>query len=123
MNVSGLVRYPGQPMDGESVHSVVVVMVSTANQEEAGKIADLAVQSRLAACASIIPTVRSTYWWEGKIVNDQEALILMKTTSDKVLALQEAILKVHAYKVPEIIAVSVEQGFQPYLEWVRNEVS
>ena len=102
---------------------VVVVMVSTANQEEAAKIADLVVQSRLAACASTIPTVRSTYWWEGKIVNDQEVLILMKTTSDKVLPLQEAILKVHSYKVPEIIAISVTHGFQPYLDWVRGEVS
>ena len=102
---------------------VVVVMVSTANQEEAAKIADLVVQSRLAACASTIPTVRSTYWWEGKIVSDQEALILIKTTSDKVLPLQETILKVHSYKVPEIIAISVTHGFQPYLDWVRSEVS
>ena len=102
---------------------VVVVMVSTANQEEAAKIADLVVQSRLAACASTIPTVRSTYWWEGKIVNDQEVLILMKTTSDKVLPLQEAILKVQSNKVPEIIAISVTHGFQPYLDWVRSEVS
>ncbi len=102
---------------------VVVVMVSTANQEEAAKIADLVVQSRLAACASTIPTVRSTYWWEGKIVSDQEALILIKTTSDKVLPLQETILKVHSYKVPEIIAISVTHGFQPYLDWVRSEIS
>lgn len=102
---------------------VVVVMVSTANQEEAAKIADLVVQSRLAACASTIPAVRSTYWWEGKIVNDQEVLILMKTTSDKVLSLQETILKAHSYKVPEIIAISVAHGFQPYLDWVRGEVS
>lgn len=110
-------------MGGISAHTVVVVMVSTANQDEASKIADLVVQSRLVACASTIPTVRSTYWWEGKIVNDQEALILMKTTSDKVSELQEAIRRVHSYKVPEIIAISVEHGFQPYLDWVRGEVS
>jgi periplasmic divalent cation tolerance protein len=109
-------------MGTEPAH-VVVVMVSAASQEEAAKIADLAVKSRLAACASTIPSVQSTYWWEGKLVNDQEALIFMKTTSDKVLPLQEAIREVHSYKVPEIIAVSVEQGFQPYLDWVRSEVS
>ncbi|MBL8037997.1 MAG: divalent-cation tolerance protein CutA [Nitrospira sp.] len=110
-------------MGSESAHTIVVVMVSVANQEEAEKIADLTVRSRLVACASAIPTVRSTYWWEGKIVNDQEALIIMKTTSDKVIPLQEAIRTVHSYKVPEIIAISVEQGFQPYLDWVRSEVS
>jgi len=123
LNIWGLVRYPGQSMSGESAHTVMIVMVSTANQEEAGKIVDLAVGSRLAACASILPTVRSTYWWEGKMVNDQETLIFMKTTSDKVLPLQEAILNVHSYKVPEIIATSVTHGFQPYLDWVRSEVS
>lgn len=56
-------------------------------------------------------------------MNDQEVLILMKTTSDKVLPLQETILKAHSYKVPEIIAISVTHGFQPYLDWVRSEVS
>lgn len=110
-------------MGGELGQRVVVVMVSVANQEEAGKIADLVVRSRLAACVSTIPTVQSTYRWEGKIVNDQESLIFIKTTSDKVLPLQEAILTVHTYKVPEIIAISVTQGFQPYLDWVRSEVS
>ncbi len=108
---------------GSESAQVVVVMVSTATQEEAAKIADLVVRSRLAACVSTIPTVQSTYWWEGKIVQDQEALIFMKTTSDKVLSLQEAVLTVHSYKVPEIIAISIEHGFQPYLDWVRNEVS
>ena len=108
---------------GAKPTNVVVVMVSTANQEEAAKIADLAVRSRLAACASTIPTMSSTYWWEGKIANEQEALIFMKTTSDKVLSLQEAIRTIHSYKVPEIIAIPVESGFQPYLEWVQREVS
>lgn len=116
------VGYPGESMDTKPTN-VVVVMVSTANQEEAARIADLAVRSRLAACASIIPTMFSTYWWEGKIANEQEALILMKTTSDKVSSLQEAIRTVHSYKVPEILAIQVESGFQPYLEWVHREVS
>lgn len=109
-------------MDPKPTH-VVVVMVSTANQEEAVKIAHEVVKSRLVACASAIPTVSSTYWWEGKIVNDQEALILMKTTSDKVTQLQETIQSIHSYKVPEIIAIPVEGGSQPYLEWVSREVS
>lgn len=109
-------------MVAESIH-VVVVMVTTASQDEAGKIADQVVRSRLAACASTIPTVRSTYWWEGKMVNDQESLLLIKTTSDKFNALEETIRKIHSYKVPEIIAIPVSNGFPPYLEWVRRETS
>jgi periplasmic divalent cation tolerance protein len=102
---------------------VVVVMVTAANQDEAMKIADQVVQSRLAACASTIPTVRSTYWWEGKMMNDQESLLLIKTTSDKFSSLEETIRKIHSYKVPEIIAIPVSHGFPPYLAWVHRETS
>ncbi|TKB93300.1 MAG: divalent-cation tolerance protein CutA [Nitrospira sp.] len=109
-------------MGTESIQ-VVVVMVTTASQDEAMKIADHVVQSRLAACVSTIPTVRSTYWWEGKLMNDQESLLLIKTTSEKFSSLEETIRKIHSYKVPEIIAIPVCQGFPPYLEWVRRETS
>ena len=102
---------------------VIVVMVTAASQDEAGKIADHVVRSRLAACASVIPTVHSTYWWEGKIMNDQETLLLIKTTSDKFNSLEEAIRKIHSYKVPEIITIPVSNGFPPYLEWVLRETS
>ena len=100
---------------------VIVVMVTAASQDEAGKIADHVVRSRLAACASVIPTVHSTYWWEGKIMNDQETLLLIKTTSDKFNSLEEAIRKIHSYKVPEIMAIPVNHGLPPYLEWVYQE--
>lgn len=111
-------------MEAEPVHvHVVVVMVTAVSQDEAGRIADHVVRSRLAACASTIPTVRSTYWWEGKIMNEQESLLLFKTTSDKFNALEETIRKIHSYKVPEIIAVPVSHGFPPYLEWVHRETS
>ena len=103
--------------------NVVVVMVTTSNQDEAAKIAEHVVRARLAACASIIPTVRSTYWWEGKIMNDQESLVLIKTTSGNYPSLQAAIQELHSYKVPEIIAIPVVEGLPPYLEWVNRETS
>lgn len=109
-------------MGAEPIH-VVVVMVTAASQDEAVTIADQVVRSRLAACASTIPTVRSTYWWEGKMMNDQESLLLIKTTSDKFNALEETIRKIHSYKVPEIIAIPVSDGSPPYLEWVLRETS
>lgn len=114
--------YPGGSMGAEPIH-VVIVMVTTASQDEAGKIADQVVRLRLAACASTIPTVRSTYWWEGKMMNDEESLLLIKTTSDKFDSLQETIQRIHSYKVPEIIAIPVRNGFPPYLEWVLRETS
>lgn len=109
-------------MGVEPIH-VVIVMVTAANQDEAVKIADHVVRARLAACASTIPTVRSTYWWEGKLMNEEESLLLIKTTSDKFNSLEETIRKIHSYKVPEIIAIQVSKGFPPYLEWVLRETS
>ena len=109
-------------MLADPIH-VLIVMVTAASQDEAVKIADQVVRARLAACASTIPTVRSTYWWEGKLMNEQESLLLIKTTSDKFNSLEETIRKIHSYKVPEIIAIQVSKGFAPYLEWVHRETS
>lgn len=120
--MGGLLGILGPCMKAET-SDVVVVMVTTSNQDVASKIAEHVVTSRLAACASTIPAVRSTYWWDGKVTNDQESLVLIKTTSDKYAPLQEAILKLHSYKVPEIIAIPVSDGFPPYLEWVRGETT
>jgi periplasmic divalent cation tolerance protein len=108
---------------GTEAKDILVVMVTAPNQEEASRIADQAVRSRHAACATMIPVVHSTYWWEEKLVQEQETMLLLKTTADKFQALQETIKKVHSYKVPEIIAVPVMAGLPQYLEWVRMETS
>ena len=108
---------------GTKETDILVVMVTAPNQEEAERIADQAVRSHQAACATTIPFVHSTYWWEGKVVKEQETMILLKTTADKYQALQGTIKKEHSYKVPEIIAVPVKDGLPQYLEWVRSETS
>jgi periplasmic divalent cation tolerance protein len=108
---------------GTEHKNVLIVMVTAANQEEAAKIADGAVRSHQAACATMIPTVHSTYWWEGKVVSDQEAMVFLKTTVDKFPALQETIQKMHSYKVPEIIGIPISQGLPQYLEWVQKETA
>jgi periplasmic divalent cation tolerance protein len=108
---------------GSEPQDILVVMVTARNQEEAAKIADHAVRSRHAACATTIPVARSTYWWEGQVVSEQEALLFMKTTVDRFPLLQDTIRKVHSYKVPEIIALPVSSGLPQYLEWVRRETS
>lgn len=109
-------------MESES-HDILVVMVTAPNQEEAARIADHAVRSRHAACATTIPTARSIYWWEGEVVSEQETVLFLKTTADRFPLLQDTIRKVHSYKVPEIIALPVSIGLPQYLEWVRREAS
>lgn len=100
-----------------------MVFVTASSQEEAARISEVALKSHQAACATTVATVNSTYWWEGKLVNAQESLVILKTTADRFEPLQQTILKAHSYKVPEIVAVQVTNGFQPYLEWVRTETS
>ena len=97
------------------------MMVTAASQEEAVRIAEEAVRAHQAACATMIPAVHSTYWWEGKVVRDQETMILLKTTAERFPALQETIQRLHSYKVPEIIGIPVIHGLPQYLEWVRKE--
>lgn len=102
---------------------IMLVLVTASNQEEAAKISEQAVQSRLAACATMVPSVQSLYRWEGKVVNDQEVLVLLKTTADKYSALQDSVRKMHSYEVPEILGISVDKGLPQYLEWVRQETT
>ena len=106
---------------GTKETDILVVMVTAPNQEEAERIADQAVRSHQAVCVTTIPLVHSTYWWEGKLVKEQETMVLLKTTVEKFQALQETIKKIHSYKVPEIIALPVMAGLPQYLEWVRDE--
>jgi periplasmic divalent cation tolerance protein len=102
---------------------VILVFVTVPNQVEASKISEEVLKSHEAACATIIPSVHSKYWWEGQLINEQECLIVLKTTAARFQALQDTILKVHSYKVPEIIALPLTDGFPQYLEWIKRETS
>ena len=104
-------------------NDILIVFVTAANPEEAAKISESAVKSRLAACATTFPMVHSVYWWEGKVVNDQESVVMLKTTAEKFEGLQETIRSMHSYKNPEIIGVPVTHGLPQYLEWVVAETA
>jgi periplasmic divalent cation tolerance protein len=103
--------------------NILLVFVTAANPEEAAKISESAVGSHQAACATTIQNVHSLYWWEGKLMKDQESIVLLKTTTDRFEALQETIKAMHSYEVPEIIAVPVVKGLPQYLAWVEAETT
>ena len=100
---------------------MLVVFVTTASQKEAVKIARAMVNTKLAACASIIPAIQSVYRWKGKLVNEREVLILLKSTKPRYRALEKAIRAIHSYETPEIIALPVSDGITQYIEWVSDE--
>ena len=76
---------------------------------------------RLAACVNVVPGIRSIYRWEGKTEDDEEVLLIAKTTAEKVEDLTIRVKEVHPYSVPEIIVVPVVAGSDAYLRWVRKE--
>jgi len=98
-----------------------VVLITAPGGEPARGIARMLVDQRLAACVNRIPDIRSTYRWQGKVVEDTEDLLIVKTTRDRLEALMARIREVHPYTVPEVLAVEVADGAASYLEWVAAE--
>ena len=99
----------------------VVVFITTPNNDEADKIADVLVGQRKAACVNIVPQVRSRFWWQGKIESEEEALLVVKTRAallDEVIALVKAN---HSYEVPEVIALPIAGGNEDYLNWLEED--
>lgn len=99
---------------------IVVVFVTVGNSEDAARIGRAVVEERLAACANIIPQIRSLYWWKGEICDEQETLLIMKTPSSMFPTLKQRVRELHTYELPEIIAMPVSEGLPEYLDWVAG---
>jgi periplasmic divalent cation tolerance protein len=100
---------------------ISIVFVTAGSEEEAATIGHTLVEERLAACANIVPRIRSIYRWKGQIYDEQEFLIIIKTRTALFEPLQERVKKLHSYEVPEIISFPIERGLTEYLEWVSME--
>ncbi|KAI6173441.1 hypothetical protein M3Y98_01081800 [Aphelenchoides besseyi] len=104
-----------------SIFSVVYVTVPS---KEVGKsIAREIVQLKLAACVNIVPTVTSIYEWESKLQEDEEALLIIKTKTDHLERLKDAIIEKHPYDVPEFISMPIESGSGAYLKWIQDQIT
>ena len=98
----------------------IVVLVTCGSEEEALKNSNALVEERLAACVSIIPQIRSIYQWEGKIWDEKEWLLIIKTQKKRFEALEKKVKSLHSYSVPEIISLSIVEGSSSYLNWIRE---
>jgi periplasmic divalent cation tolerance protein len=103
------------------VTDALVVLVTAPTPERAAEIARALVEERLAACGNVVPGIRSIYRWEGKVQEDAEALLVLKTTRARFDALRDRVLALHPYEVPEVIALPVEAGSARYLAWIAGE--
>jgi periplasmic divalent cation tolerance protein len=99
----------------------LLVITTLPNADAAAELAKNVVGERLAACANLIPALRSIYKWQGKMQDENEVLVLFKTRQEHYENLKSCILELHPYEVPEVLAIPVEQGYAAYLDWLAAE--
>jgi periplasmic divalent cation tolerance protein len=101
--------------------AALLVLTNVPERAAAERLADMLVEEQLAACVNILAPCRSVYRWKGAMQHDEEHPMLIKTTTERYAALEQALRAAHPYELPEIIAVPVERGLPAYLEWIAAE--
>lgn len=96
----------------------IVVFITCVNKEEAQKITHCLLEKKLVACVNIAQNIESFFWWQGKIDNAKESLMIIKSKKAKLNKIIAAVRKIHSYTVPEIIALPIISGNKPYLDWI-----
>src|ERR1044071_4361513 len=105
-----------------SASTAIVVFMTASNGEEATRLADLLIGANLAACIQILQEIESVYRWQGKIERQSEVLLIAKTTTAKFAELEREVRALHSYETPEIVAVPIVAGSNPYLDWLNASV-
>jgi len=101
----------------------VVAFSTVGKAGDAERIARVLVERRLAACVNVLPGVVSVYRWKGEVRRDDELLLVIKTRAERLEALREALLALHPYELPELVALAIASGHSPYLDWLDDSVS
>ncbi len=101
----------------------IVVLVTVPSSADGERIAATVVGEHLAACVNLVGPVGSTYFWEGRVQRDEEWLLVIKTRSALFAELSARIRALHSYQTPELIALPIADGSEPYLEWLRTSTA
>ncbi len=99
-----------------------VVLITAPAGEPAQKLARLLVEEKLAACVNVVPAIQSVYWWEGKVTEGAESLLIAKSDKLKFKAIVKAVKAMHLYQVPEIISLRIKEGSRDYLAWIADSL-
>jgi periplasmic divalent cation tolerance protein len=101
----------------------LVALSTVAKAEDGERIARALVQGGLAACVNLVPGVVSLYRWKGEVQRDEEILLVIKTRAESLPALRDALVALHPYEVPELIALPIVAGHAPYLAWLDESLA
>ena len=108
------------PIKNKLDNTPLLIWINCPDTETAEKIATYCVENGLAACANILAPVLSIYRWENKLERNHEVPLVFKTTQSAYAALEQAVIGLHPYELPEIIALSIDKGYPAYLEWLAQ---
>ena len=108
--------------DDKETDPFVVILITSGSWEEAGRIARSLVEERWAACVNLIPSIRSIFCWEGKVCEESETLLVVKSKRSRYKGLEARVKQLHSYQVPEVIALPIVAGSEDYLGWVGASV-
>ena len=100
----------------------LLVLTTCGSAADAQRIASALVERRLAACVNAVNGVASTYRWQGRVVTEEESLLVIKTTEAQLEALEAAIRETSSYELPEVVAVRIDRGLPGYLGWIAESV-
>jgi periplasmic divalent cation tolerance protein len=97
----------------------IIVLVTSPQQDLSEAIAHHLVEEGLAACVNVVPGITSIYKWQNEVQKETEQLLVIKSHERLWESLEKRIKELHSYDVPEIVSVPLQNGFQPYLEWMN----
>jgi periplasmic divalent cation tolerance protein len=107
-------------MPARTPHKLRVIFTTTGSEEQALAIARALVSDRLAACVNIIGPIRSVYRWRDAIEDEREYLLLIKTRALNYMKVERRVRELHTYEVPEVLALTVDRGSPPYIQWLLD---
>lgn len=100
---------------------MIFIYITCPNKKEAEKIGLSLIKKRLAACCNIFP-IESIYWWQGKVVNDKEVVLIVKTLEKNFKKVEKEVKRLHNYEVPCILEIAIKKGNLNYLNWLKREI-
>lgn len=103
--------------------STIIALSTCPNEESARVLAEALVTERVAACVNRVTGVRSTYFWDGRLQDDAEVLLIIKSDAERLPDLKERLKALHPYEVPELVVLPIVGGNEAYLDWVGKSVT
>jgi periplasmic divalent cation tolerance protein len=98
----------------------IIVLMTASTKDEANKLIRVLLEEKQIVCANIIENISSFFWWKGKIEEEKEVLVIMKSARNHFEKLSKRIMELHSYDIPEILSIPIEDGLSSYLDWMKS---